>query len=298
MQETKKQNYIKAGKISAQARDYGKKLVKVDASILDIVEKIEEKIIQLGAKPAFPVQFAINSEAAHYTPLPEDKSVFKSGDIVKLDLGAHIEGAIGDTAVTINLGDKNKELVKASEQALKNALQIIKTGVIISDIGKEIEKTITSYGFKPIKNLTGHSIEPYETHAGIAIPNFDDGSQEKLEKSEVIAIEPFATDGAGYIKEGTDSGIYKLVYPKNIRDNYSREILAYIVDEYKTLPFAKRWIVKKFGNVKASFAIRTLKLNGVIQEYAHLPEINNGLVSQSEHTLIIDEKPIITTKDD
>ncbi|MBU1203963.1 MAG: type II methionyl aminopeptidase [Nanoarchaeota archaeon] len=297
MNETEKKDWLKAGRITAQAREYGKALIKPGALMLDVVEKIEDKIHKLGAKPAFPVQVSINEIAAHYTPQEQEQSEFRQGDLAKLDVGAHVNGAIGDTALTVNLGTENKELVRASEQALQEAIKLIRAGIEICEIGKVIGSTITSLGFNPIKNLTGHGLGLYEQHAGIQIPNYNNKDNTKLKIGDIIAVEPFATNGTGYIQDGKLSGIYKLENIKTIRDNYSREILPYIIKEYKTLPFAKRWLIKKFGPVKASFALRMLKQQDIIAEYNQLPESNRGLVSQSEHTILIENKPIVTTKE-
>ena len=199
-------DWIKAGEIASEALEYGKGLIKKDRSVIEIVEKVENKIFQLGGKPAFPVQISINEIAAHYAPIKENLLI-KESDIVKLDVGAHVNGAIGDNAVTVG---NNKELIQASRDALNEAIKIIQIGTKLKDIGKIIDKTISSYGFNPIKNLTGHSIDIYEQHSGLSIPNYDDGDDTKLKKGMVIAIEPFATTGIGMIEEGKDSGIFKL----------------------------------------------------------------------------------------
>lgn len=287
-------NWIKAGNIAAQALEYGKTLVKIDASLLETANKIEDKIIQLGAKPAFPVNISINEIAAHAIPKHNDESKFKKGDLVKLDVGAHIDGHIGDTATTIDLGN-NKELIKASEEALKEAIKITKIGTKINEIGKVIQETIQSYGFSPIKNLSGHSIEQYKQHAGMTIPNFDNGNKTQLKENQIIAIEPFATNGTGIIYEGKPSGVYKLETVKNTRNTTAREILKFIIEEYKELPFAKRWLIKKFG-LKAALALTTLEREKILYQFLELPEKNKGLVSQAEHTLLIQDEVKILTK--
>ena len=92
------ETWKKAANIAAEAREFGKSLIRPGANFLEVSRKIEEFIEKKGARPGFPVQLSVNSLAAHYTAHPEDTSVFKEGDLVKLDLGAHIEGYIGDTA--------------------------------------------------------------------------------------------------------------------------------------------------------------------------------------------------------
>src|SRR3989338_9054733 len=106
MDEEIKQNYIKAGKISAEVLEYGKSLIKKGSSIFDATEKIEKKIFELGGKPAFPVQFALNEVAAHFCVTEEDKNLVFDDQVVSLDLGVHVNGAIGDNAYTIDLSGK------------------------------------------------------------------------------------------------------------------------------------------------------------------------------------------------
>src|SRR3989344_1548041 len=140
------EDWKKAGRIAREALLYGKGLIKIDASVLDVVEKVEKKIFDLGGRPAFPTQISINEMAAHFTPIKENFKL-KENEVVKLDVGAHVNGAIGDNALTVDLGN-NKELLNASEEALSNAIKIIQIGTKLRDIGKVIEETISSYGFK------------------------------------------------------------------------------------------------------------------------------------------------------
>ena len=287
-------DWKKAGKIANEALLYGKRLIEEDSSVFEVVEKVEKKIFDLGGKPAFPAQVSINEMAAHFTPIKDDLK-FKKNDVVKLDVGAHINGAIGDNALTVDLGD-NKELLKASEEALKQAIKVVQIGTQLREIGKTIDETISGYGFKPIKNLSGHSIDIYEQHSGTTIPNYDDGNDTELEDGMIIAIEPFATDGVGKIEEGKESGIYKMQSVKNVRNQMTREILDYIVREYKTLPFTSRWLYRKFPEFKVNFALKILERDGIIYGYKQLPEKGKGIVSQFEHTLLVNDKVEILTK--
>ena len=254
------EDWKKAGRLTAEAREFGKTLVKTGASLLKVTKKIEKEIYNLGGKPAFPVQISVNEIAAHYNPSNNDTYVFKAGDLVKLDLGVHINGCIGDTAITIDLGN-NGELVAASEYALKEALKVVRPGVKIGEIGRIIGESIIEKGFKPVKNLSGHEIKEYEEHAGLTIPNFDNKDGTKLKQGQIIAIEPFATDGVGFVDEGKDSEIYKAVRQKNTRDNIARDVLMKALVDYKNLPFAKRWLIEKFPEFKVNYALRVLMLS-------------------------------------
>lgn len=288
----------KAGKIAGEAREFGKDLLKEGSNVLEIARKIEEFIDKRGGKPGFPVQISLNDLAAHYTPLPEDTLTLKSGDVVKLDLGAHIDGFIGDTALTVEISsNKNPDLIKASKKALDEAIKLCKPGVKVYEIGEVVNETITSFGFKPIKNLSGHKVDRYILHSFISIPNFNNNDKTVLEEGIVIAIEPFATTGMGLVKEGKQSSNYRLLNPKPVRDPITREIFNFIQNEFVTLPFAKRYLVNKFPLAKVNFALSNLEKQGIIYQYPQLPEKQEGCqVSQHEHTIHISDPPIVLTK--
>jgi methionyl aminopeptidase len=284
---------IQAGKIASEAKKYAISIIKKDVALLEIAEKIENKIVELGGKPAFPVNLSINEIAAHYTPTHDDKTTAKG--LLKIDLGVHIDGWVADTSFSIDLenSEKNKKLIMASKKALENAEKIIGFNKTISEIGKEIQKIINSYGFNPIVNLTGHSINQYELHSGISIPNTNNKPNIKLNEG-LFAIEPFATDGKGKIYDGKPSGIYSLINLKNTRNQLSKEILRFIAKEYFTLPFCSRWLVKKFGT-KSLWALKQLEQEGILRQYPQLVEISKGIVSQAENTFLIKKDKVINT---
>lgn len=276
--------YRKAGVILSEVRNSAKAKVKKGAKLLDVANEIEAEIIAKGGKPAFPVNISPNEEAAHDTPKPNDERVF-GDDIVKLDIGVHIDGYIADTAVTVDLSG-NPELVRASEAALENAIKMVRAGVSTAEIGQVIEETINGYGFKPVYNLTGHGLEQYVQHAAPAIPNKGIGEHGAiLTAGQVIAIEPFATTGIGLVGEGSYTEIFGISRIKPVRMPYEREMLK-AIQEFHGLPFAHRWV----ANIKYSEkAINSLLRQGILHSYPVLVEHNKGLVSQAEHTMIVTE---------
>ncbi len=290
-----KQNYIKAGRISAEVLEYGKSLIKKGNSLLDATEKIEKKIFELGGKPAFPVQMALNEVAAHFCPLEDDETVFEN-QVVSLDLGVHVDGAIGDNAYTIDLSGSYNNLVKAAQHALAEALKIVNVGTELREIGKTIDETIKSYGFNPVRNLSGHGLDVYNIHTKPTLPNFDNGDKTKLTKGMAFAIEPFATTGTGIVSEKGHPTVFMLERKKPVRSPITREILKEI-ESYDNLPFAERWLIKKFG-AKANFALRELTQLGMIHQFPTLVESSNGIVTQAEHSILIDDggEVIVLTK--
>lgn len=274
---------LKAGEVLKEVLRSLEGKVVVGAKLIEVAEFVENKIVELGAKPAFPCNISINSDAAHFTPAKNDERVFKKGDLVKIDIGAHVDGYIADAAISIDLGD-HSELIKASKEAVFNAIDAVKTGVDTAKLGKIIEETIRSYGFKPIVNLTGHGLLPYIAHAPPSIYNYATQRGVELEEGMVIAIEPFATDGAGRVVERGECEIYSLLNPKPVRVKLLREMISEISENYKTLPFAKRWL-KKAPEIFISKLVR----EGVLKEYPVLSEVSGGIVSQWEHTVIVEK---------
>lgn len=278
----------KAGRIAAQALEYAASLVIVGGSLLEVTEKAEYKIKQLGAKPAFPVQISLNEIAAHYCAKQDDETKFKEGDIVKIDIGVEVEGCIGDNAATIYLGNDEeiKKLVNASKEALAAAIKTSKAGAKVNEIGKAIAQEITKYGFQPIHNLSGHGLDVNNIHTFPNIPNYDNKDETQLEEGMIIAIEPFATNGAGFVKEMTDAEVVQQIQRKPVRSLFAREILKEI-QPLNGLPFCMRWLYKKHHKGKVDFALREMDKLDMIRLYPPLPDSQNGLVTQFEHTLLI-----------
>ncbi len=282
------------GKIAVQVKSYARELIKPGMLLLNIAEKIEEKMIILGAKPAFPVNLSINEIAAHATPSSNEKET--AFGLLKVDIGVHKDGFIADTAFTLDLenSDENKILIEAAEKALESAVKEIKIGIALNKIGEIIESTMKNFKVSPIRNLSGHSIEQYNLHAGITIPNFNN-SQQKTLQSGVYAVEPFATNGFGSVRDGKLSGIYMLKKEGNVRDSIARQLLHFIKIEYNTLPFCTRWLEKKFGS-RALLAVKRLEEAGLLHNYPMLIESGKGKVAQAEHTIILTKtEKIITT---
>jgi len=295
MKEIEKQKILEAGKIASQVRQFAKTIIKKDVPLLEIAEKIEAKIIELKGKPAFPVNTSINEIAAHYTPSHDDET--KASGLLKIDFGVHVDGFVADTAMSFDLenSEENKKLIEASQESLNKILKKIKPKITTSEIGKTIQETIESKGFIPIINLSGHSIEKYELHSGITIPNVIDSKNIELEEG-LYAIEPFATlsSAGGKVNDGKPSGIYSFIQRKPVRSPNARKILDFIEKEYSTLPFCSRWIIKKFG-AASILALRELENSGSLHHFNQLVESTKSKVSQAEHTILIEKDKVTVT---
>ena len=281
-----------AGEILAEVREETAERVEVGASHLEVAAYAEARIRELGGEPAFPVNISIDHEAAHATPTPDDDATFGE-EMVNLDIGVHVDGWLADTAITVDLSG-TPDLAAAPAEALEAALDVIEAGVETGEIGAEIEAVVDGYGYNPVVNLTGHGLGHWEQHTEPNIPNRGVEQGVELEAGDVVAIEPFATDGGGKVNEGSHEEIYSLEREASVRNRQARAALEQIVEEFKTLPFARRWL----DTGRAEMALRRLARNDVVHGYPVLQEQEGCLVSQTEHTVIVTEDGCeVTTRD-
>lgn len=285
-------NYIKAGQIASKVKTFAKVLIKPEMPLKEIAEQIEAKIHELGGELAFPVNLSIDDVAAHFSPKLRDE--LKATGLLKVDFGVQIQGCICDIAFALDLTkDKiHEKLILAPEKALKAALDLIKQKkekTTLAEIGKTIQQEIEKAGFIPIVNLSGHSLDEFNVHSGLTIPNYNNSSNKELGEG-AFAIEPFATlkNGSGMIYDSSGGNIYHLIRFSNTRDLKAREILDWIVENKKSLPFSSRELERIFGT-KALIAISNLKREGLIEEYSQLLEKSHQPVSQAETSLLIHE---------
>lgn len=277
------EKHREAGRILKDVRSVAAERVEEGRSLLELAEYAEELIREKGGKPAFPVNISRNEEAAHATPSRNSDEVFGE-DMVNLDIGVHIDGWIADTAVTVDLSG-HPELVEASREAVEAAIDVVEAGVNTAEVGRVIEETIEGYGYNPVYNLTGHGLGEYEQHTSPTIPNRGVDQGVVLEEGMVVAIEPFATDGGGKVKEGGSTEIYSLnELGTRVRSRRGRELVERVEEEYRTLPFAKRWLPENLD-----VNLRRLETRDVFHGYPVLREDEGCLVSQAEHTVIVEE---------
>ena len=277
------EKHREAGEILATVRAEAVERVEVGASHLEVAEHVEDRIRELGGQPAFPVNVSIDEEAAHATPSADDDSTFGE-EMVNLDIGVAVDGWLADSAITVDLSG-NEDLVEASAEALEAAIDLVEPGVQTGDLGAAIEETIDGYGYNPVVNLTGHGLGHWEQHTEPNIPNRAVSQGVELSVGDVVAIEPFATDGAGKVSEGNEEEIFALEQERSVRNRQARQVLDQITDQFRTLPFATRWV----DSSRAEMALRRLKRQDVIHGYPVLKEEEGKLVSQKEHTVIVTE---------
>ncbi|MCS7097294.1 MAG: type II methionyl aminopeptidase [Candidatus Methanomethylicia archaeon] len=287
---------LKAGKIVNEVFKRIENLIKPGKKVIELCENIENVIINLGGKPAFPCNISIDNMAAHYTSPPDDQLSIPDKAVVKVDIGVHIDGYIVDAAKTFSFNPKYDNMVEAVEMALNNAIKKIKPGVKIKDVAREIERTITSFGYKPISNLTGHLLRRYLLHGGKGIPNVYGEYPWSIEEGEVYAIEPFATDGAGKVIETNRIYIYSIARLRSGKTKLEKDFIRQVHENFKTLPFCKRWLMKVFVDINEQILqdiLERLIKDGTLTGYPVLREIKNGVVTQIEATVIVTKDGVI-----
>ncbi|MGB9675002.1 MAG: type II methionyl aminopeptidase [Candidatus Nanoarchaeia archaeon] len=281
-------DWQEVGLLTAKVAEFIKPHIKEGASALEIAQAIEEKIFALGAKPAFPPNISINSIAAHYTPVWKDSTKFVAEDLVKIDFGLRKGLFCSDMAFSVSIGknQQNEALIDAANTALTKAITKAKSGIMVCEIGKVIETVAKERGFSVIRNLTGHGLREGSLHAEPTIPNFDNGDKTKLCEGQIIAIEPFLTTGKGFVSETEQYEIFSFIKEKPIRQ---KEILSFVKAEYGPFPFARRWLIDKFGLLKTNIFIKEALALNVIKPYKVLKEVSGAKVAQAEHTIRINK---------
>ncbi len=278
-----------SGRILRDTREEIKAFVREKMPIIEVCEKTENLIRSKGGEPAFPCNVSINEVAAHFTSPPNDERTIPDGSVVKVDIGVHVDGYVTDTAFTVCFNAEHKSMVDAAENALKIALENIRDDMTISRIGGLIESAIKNRGFRPISNLTGHSVGRYLIHAGTSIPNISHLSLTKFKTGEVYAVEPFVTlpDAFGRIEDGSETTIFRLVKEKSLKNVFAKELLKHIASNHRTLPFAERWLMGVIPKEKHREAFKELFRSRAIMGYPVFVEASRKTVTQAEHTVLV-----------
>jgi methionyl aminopeptidase len=280
--------YRKAGKIASLVRMKVAQLTRPGVPIIKICDETENMIRSMGGVPAFPTNVSVNHVTAHYTSPPDDQTSIPEDGLVKVDLGASIDGYLSDTAVTVDLSGKEIAMVDTAEKALRAAISIIKAGINVDQVGRIISRTISDAGLKPISNLTGHSLGRYELHSGTSVPNIPTRSGQEMKEGEIYAIEPFVTkaNGKGYVMETDSAHIFRCnesMPPVNSKDTHEADLFSVLKKRFGKLPFALRWLSSDFDQKQFKRLIKT----GSLISYPVLVEAGRKIVAQAELTVLV-----------
>ena len=283
------EKFRSSGKILCEAREEMRGYVKEGMLVLDVCEQAEALIRKKGGVPAFPCNVSINEVAAHYTSPPGDKSIIPKDSTVKIDMGVQIDGYVTDTAFTVSFNTEGRRMTAVAEFALRAVIDTIHDDMSTGRIGGIIETAIRNHGFKPISNLTGHSVGRYLIHAGNSIPNVATLAVSKVRTGDVFAVEPFVTqsDAIARVDDSPQNTIFRLVRAKSVKTVYAKQLLKHIETSFRTLPFAERWLTGVVPQEHHFEAFKELLISKIVTSYPVFIEASRRPVAQAEHTLLI-----------
>ncbi|HXY87189.1 MAG TPA: M24 family metallopeptidase [Candidatus Acidoferrales bacterium] len=281
--------YKKAGQVVSKVLEKTALSLHAGMFILDIAEMTERDIAYLGGVPAFPSNISVNSEVAYNTPPADDTAHVENGDLLKIDIGAHVGGYIVDRATTCEIGTSNhSKMISAAQKALNEGILPIRDGLATSIITEKIENSIKSTGFTPICSCRGHTLEKYALHGKVSIPICFDEKEEDfiLQAGDIAAIEVFLTNGTGKIIT-TTAEIYSVKMEFDVRDLdfESRNLRSYLFSHYGQLPFALRWLPGEHAENVGS--IDELLRRGALIQYPASIESSGGMVVHFEQTIVV-----------
>lgn len=195
----------RSGQIVRQVLDAVKALVAPGVSTMDLERAAEEKIKELGAKPAFKGYYdypcvlctSVNNEIIH--GIPSAKRVLKEGDIVSIDCGVVLDGYYGDSAITVPVGaalaPELQKLLDVTETSLRKAIAEVRLGKTVGDVGAAVQEYVEANGFSVVRDFVGHGIGT-KLHEDPQVPNFGTrGHGTRLREGMVLAIEPMVNIG-------------------------------------------------------------------------------------------------------
>ncbi|KAL2242348.1 UNVERIFIED_CONTAM: Methionine aminopeptidase 2B [Sesamum indicum] len=271
-----------AAEVHRQVRKYIRQILKPGMLMTDLCETLENTVRKLisenglQAGIAFPTGCSLNWVAAHWTPNTGDKTVLQYDDVMKLDFGTHIDGHIVDCAFTVAFNPMFNPLLEASREATNTGIKEAGIDVRLCDVGAAIQEVMESYEVeingkvfqvKSIRNLNGHSIGPYQIHAGKSVPIVKGGEQTKMEEGEFYAIETFGSTGKGYVREDLECSHYMKNFDVGhipLRLPRAKQLLATINKNFSTLAFCRRYL-DRLGETKYLMALKNLCDAGIVQ---------------------------------
>mmetsp|Transcript_395 Transcript_395/g.1369 ORF Transcript_395/g.1369 Transcript_395/m.1369 type:complete len:429 (-) Transcript_395:1071-2357(-) len=303
--------------VHREVRTYIDGWVKPGMKLIDVCETLENSVRTLiearglEAGIAFPTGCSQNHIAAHWTPNGGDNTVIHVDDVIKFDFGTQINGRIIDCAFTKTFNDMYDPLLHAVREATECGIRESGIDVRLCDIGEAIEEVMEShtveingkeFDVKCCRNLNGHSIAPYQIHAGKSVPIVRGGETTRMEEGEFYAIETFGSTGKGYVREDLECSHYMKNYDVGhvpLRLPRAKQLLGVIDRNFGTLAFCRRFL-DRAGETKYLMALKNLCDNGIIQPYPPLVDIKGSYVAQYEHTILLRPtcKEVLTRGDD
>lgn len=304
-QNNRWQEFRKGAEIHRRVRERARRLIKPGMKMLEVADIVEDAIrAYTGNEPplkqgiGFPTGMSLNHVAAHYTPNSNDNVVLSYEDVMKVDIGVHVNGHIIDAAFTMTFDERYDPLVEAVREATNTGVREAGIDVRLTDIGAAVEEVMESheivldgktYPIKCIRNLNGHSIGDFTIHAGKTVPIVSNGDETKMEEGETFAIETFGSTGRGYVVPQGECSHYALnagMEDVTLPTANARQLAKRIRDTFGTLPWCRRYL-ERAGEEKYLLALNQLVRAGVVEDYPPLVDTSGSYTAQFEHTILL-----------
>lgn len=304
--DEKLEDFRKGAEIHRRVRRHARNSFKPGMTMIEVANTIEDAIRTYAntddtkkAGIGFPTGLSLNHVAAHYTPNATDKVVLGYDDVMKVDIGVHVNGRIVDCAFTHTFNPKYDGLLEAVKAATNTGIKEAGIDVRLCDIGAAIQEVMESheveldgktYPVKCLRNLNGHNIGDYHIHDGKTVPIVKNEDETKMEEHETFAIETFGSiNGYGFVLGEGECSHYALnpgADTSGVKLETAKNLLKVIDQNFGTLPFCRRYL-DRLGQEKYLFGLNSLVKAGVVEDYPPLVEKTGSYTAQFEHTILL-----------
>ncbi|KAL7954037.1 peptidase M24, structural domain-containing protein [Trichoderma compactum] len=316
-------DYRQAAETHRQVRQWAQRNIKPGQTLTEIATGIEDSVRRLLghdgltegdsliAGMGFPTGLNIDEIAAHYSPNAGDKVVLQQNNVMKIDIGVHVNGRIVDSAFTMAFDPMYDNLLAAVKDATNTGVREAGIDVRLGELGGYIQEAMesyeceingTTYPVKSMRNIGGHSILPYRIHGPKSIPAVKSDNMTKMEEGDIFAIETFGSTGNGWVYDHGDVSHYALRAdaPKaELCLSSAKSLLNVIKKNFGTIPFCRRYL-DRVGQEKYLLGLNTLVKSGIVEDYPPLLDKKGSYTAQFEHTILLRPtvKEVISRGDD
>eukprot|EP00873_Tetraselmis_striata_P036847 jgi/Tetstr1/457111/TSEL_043761.t1 len=281
---------------------------KPGAKLVDIAEKGDKSIAELCATQfkgkqiekgiAFPTCLSLNSVVGHFSPLADDTTELKEGDVLKIDLGAHIDGFVAVTAHTLLVQSgagavtgQPADVIQAAHTAAEVAMRLIKPGKKVSAVAEALEKVVEAYGCNLVEGVMTHQMKQFVIDGNKVVLNKVTPEmkveEDEFEENEVYAVDIVVSTGEGKakVKDEKETTVYKraLDMEYNLKMKASRAIFSEISKKYPCMPFPIRGLDTK----QSRFGLVECLNHGLLHSYPVLHEKPDALVAHFKYTVLL-----------
>ncbi|GIL71145.1 hypothetical protein Vretifemale_1754 [Volvox reticuliferus] len=274
---------------------------------------------QIEKGVAFPTCVSVNSVVGHFSPNADDSTALKNGDVVKIDMGCHIDGFIATQATTVvvqagaePITGRAADVIAAARTAFDAAVRLIRPGKHISDVAGPLQKIAEAYGCNMVEGVMSHEMKQFVIDGSKCILNKPTPDQKvedaEFEENEVYAIDIVVStaEGKPRVLDEKETTVYKraLEVAYQLKMQASRTVFSLINSSFETMPFTLRALLDEAANQKTELKVVQLKLglveclnHGLLHPYPVLHEKSGELVAQVKGTVLLmpNGSSIVTT---